>query len=684
MTRLLSTGRIRCYVMYGDHTCCSRPISGAPVWTGKHPTSAGLYGTIFRPAEPVAAVRPVWWRAPSVLRKEAPSAGASRRALSVLYGCARPPPPPPPSRTHDGLRSAWSPTVLGWWTWSRPLSRYSLCPEHRVRMEADASTPAVGPPPAPSRLRRLLRRLPPTPAAASDPAAAAAGRHRGGGAGGGGGGDSGSDSGGNGSDGSSSGSGAAPSGDVKSAATAAATEGARLACGGDEADDCGGPPPLPPVSFLALFRYATPVDKALLVAGTVAAVGHGAMLPIFALLFGDLIDAGNSTDTLSPTAALDATATAAWKLLLLGGVSGALSFLQVTCWMTSSQRQAVRMRTLFTASLLRQEMGYYDGLSSGTLTAHVTGDVAVIQAGMGDKIATIIQQASTAIAGFAIAFVGSWKLTLVVLSTAPALAVVGGLFGKFAAEATVRGQKSYAAAGAVAEEALTLFRTVVAYGGEATEAAKYERLLLRAARDEERRSHLMGISIGISMFIMLSVYGLSFWYGGKLVRDGDVTSGAVVTVFFAIIIGAMGLGQTAPGISAVHAARGAAPRVFEVIERTSAIDPLDDAAGVVPPAVDGRLALRDVGFAYPSHPDRQVLTGTSVAVGKGQTLALVGASGCGKVQLDDSSPGSRSHRALALPDSFLFSVCLCRGHWVLVGVLYLITPGCGRRCGVDA
>lgn len=96
MTRLLSTGRIRCYVMYGDHTCCSRPISGAPVWTGKHPTSAGLYGTIFRPAEPVAAVRPVWWRAPSVLRKEAPSAGASRRALSVLYGCARPPPLPPP------------------------------------------------------------------------------------------------------------------------------------------------------------------------------------------------------------------------------------------------------------------------------------------------------------------------------------------------------------------------------------------------------------------------------------------------------------------------------------------------------------------------------------------------------------------------------------------------------------
>lgn len=481
-------------------------------------------------------------------------------------------------------------------------------------MEAGAA-PAAAPPPAPSRLQRLLRRPSPPGAGA-------------------GGGSSSSSSDGDGSD-----TGAAPPVDAKAAAAAAAAAGASdasPAAGGDggDADGGGTPPPLPPVSFLALFRYATPLDQVLLAVGTAAAVGHGAMLPLFALLFGDLIDAGNSADVLSPTAALDATAAAAWKLLLLGGVSGALSFLQVTCWMTSSQRQAVRMRTLFTASLLRQEMGYYDGLSSGTLTAHVTGDVAVIQAGMGEKIATIIQLASTAVAGFAIAFAGSWKLTLVVLSTAPALALVGGFFGKFAAEATVRGQKSYAAAGAVAEEALTLFRTVVAYGGEATEAAKYERLLRRAARDEERRSHLMGVSIGISMLIMLSVYGLSFWYGGKLVRDGDVTSGAVVTVFFAIIISAMGLGQTAPGISAVHAARGAAPRVFDVIERASAIDPLDDAAGVVPPAVDGRLALREVGFAYPSQPDRPVLSGTSVAVSKGQTLALVGASGCGKVQFN--------------------------------------------------
>jgi len=403
---------------------------------------------------------------------------------------------------------------------------------------------------------------------------------------------------------------------------------------GDPDGGANGKPALAPVSFLTLYRYASPLDRVLLGAGTLAAIAHGVMMPLFAVFFGDLIDAGNNSEAASPQAVLDATGSVAWKIILLGGVSGLLSIVQVFGYQTSAQRQGVRIRTLFLKSLLRQEMGWYDQLDSGTLTAHVTGDVALIQTGIGDKVAMCVQLASTAVTGFIVAFLNGWKLTLVILATAPALIIVGGLFGKLAAEATTGGQKAYAKAGAAAEEALSLIRTVVAFGGEATEAAKYDRLLRRASKDEERRAHLSGASIGVSMFIMMGVYGLAFWFGNKEVRADNLSSGDVVTVFFSVIIAAMGLGQTAPGITAMTAARGAAPRVFEVIERASAIDATDDAAGVVPSSVEGRLELRGVDFAYPSRPDRPVLQGMSVSVNKGQTIALVGASGCGKVRVD--------------------------------------------------
>lgn len=79
-------------------------------------------------------------------------------------------------------------------------------------------------------------------------------------------------------------------------------------------------------------------------------------------------------------------------------------------------------------------------------------DVIVIQDGIAEKVASAIQFMTMFLAGFIIAFVKSWKMTLVILSVVPLIGVSGALYSNILSSFTTRGQAAYAKAGSVAEE----------------------------------------------------------------------------------------------------------------------------------------------------------------------------------------------------------------------------------------
>ena len=61
----------------------------------------------------------------------------------------------------------------------------------------------------------------------------------------------------------------------------------------------------------------------------------------------------------------------------------------------------------------------------------------------------------------------------------------------------------------------------------------------------------------------------------------------------------MMLGQTAPGITAISVARGAAVEVFETLERVPPIDS-SSTEGLKPEKVEGQVVFHSVGFSYVS------------------------------------------------------------------------------------
>jgi ATP-binding cassette subfamily B (MDR/TAP) protein 1 len=72
--------------------------------------------------------------------------------------------------------------------------------------------------------------------------------------------------------------------------------------------------------------------------------------------------------------------------------------------------------------------------------------------------------------------------------------------------------------------------------------------------------------------------------------------------------------------------------MFTVLNRKPLIDGLSD-QGIRPDVrVSGEIVLRDVQFAYPTRPDIMVCKGYQLSINAGDTVALVGTSGCGKVR----------------------------------------------------
>uniref|UniRef100_A0A7M4G0X2 Multidrug resistance protein 1-like n=1 Tax=Crocodylus porosus TaxID=8502 RepID=A0A7M4G0X2_CROPO len=321
----------------------------------------------------------------------------------------------------------------------------------------------------------------------------------------------------------------------------------------------------------------------------------------------------------------------AYYYVAIGSAVLILSTIQVWTFLTSATRQTARIRQKFFFAVLHQEMAWFDTTQIGTLNTRLTDDINSIHEGIGDKICIFVQFFATFLTGIIIGFVHGWKLTLVILSVSPLLAASAAVWSMRLASLTVKELSAYAKAGAVAEEILTAIRTVVAFNGQKKAQARYDANLENARSIGVKKSITTNTSLGLSQFLIFGSYALAFWYGTKLTVEEreNYDIGRVLIVFFSVLLGTFSLGQASPNLESVANARGAAYEVYKIINKPRLIDS-SDKEGYKPERLIGEIEFKNIHFSYPSRPDIRILSGLSLKVQTGKTIALVGSSGCGK------------------------------------------------------
>lgn len=315
------------------------------------------------------------------------------------------------------------------------------------------------------------------------------------------------------------------------------------------------------------------------------------------------------------------------SIAVLALVKNAVTYLSFYSLATIRTGVARDLRTLLFDRILALPVGYFNEQRKGDLISRMTNDLMEVEFSVIGTLEVLFKAPIMILLSLVTLFAISWELTLFALVFMP---VAGFIISRIATAlrgAAGRGKERLGDLISRLEETLGAMVVVKSFDAAPrfrARFAEHNEGYFRLMRTLYKREYL---SSPVSEFVSMTVIAILLAVGGRLVLGGGGLEGELFIGYLVVF------SQIIPP------ARSLSDAVFKVQKGAASLDRLDEVLQAeltvgepeypVPLRFSRDIRFEAVDFGYPG-ADGLALSGFGLTVGKGETVALVGASGSGK------------------------------------------------------